>query len=123
MAYKKNKVGIIMNKTFCGIEVSDYAQEKGWVDYETLSKVVGSMVLCNEMGDRLGITLNFIANEYLYDNIEVFKWYIITPSGKRFLTSHFQDELIFYDHEIDVYVWGITHLGTSWDCVLTDMPL
>ena len=27
------------------------------------------------------------------------------------------DEPVFHDEELDLYVWGITHFGTSWDYV------
>ena len=27
------------------------------------------------------------------------------------------DEPVFHDAELGLYVWGITHFGTSWDYV------
>ena len=45
---------------------------------------------------------------------EIFQWYII--SYPDFLMEH-ADEPVFHDEELDLYVWGITHFGTGWDCV------
>ena len=28
-----------------------------------------------------------------------------------------------YNEQLDMYLWGITHFGTSWDYVLTDVKL
>lgn len=44
----------------------------------------------------------------------MFQWYII--SYPDFLMEH-TDEPVFHDEELDLYVWGITHFGTGWDCV------
>lgn len=32
-------------------------------------------------------------------------------------------KLFFYDEELEVYVWAVTHWGTGWDYVLTDIDL
>lgn len=33
------------------------------------------------------------------------------------------DEYVIYNEKLDIYVWAITHFGTSWDYVLTDIKL
>ena len=33
------------------------------------------------------------------------------------------DEILFYNETLDMYVWGVTHCGTSWNYVLTDIKL
>ena len=33
------------------------------------------------------------------------------------------DEIVYYNSALDLYLWGITHFGTSWDYVLTDVEL
>lgn len=52
---------------------------------------------------------------------EIFQYYIISDSGKRILEEN-TNEIIFYNEELDLYVWGITHFGTGWDYVLTSIP-
>ena len=35
----------------------------------------------------------------------------------------YTDEIIYYHEDLDMYVWGVTHFGTAWDYVLTDIKL
>ena len=32
------------------------------------------------------------------------------------------NEIVLYNAELDMYVWCVTHCGTSWDYVLTNIP-
>lgn len=51
---------------------------------------------------------------------EVFQWYIVSESGAK-LIQEYTDDPLYYSEELDMYVWGVTHWGTSWDNVLTDI--
>ena len=51
---------------------------------------------------------------------EVFQYYIIDGNGADIL-EHWTDEIVWYNETLDLYVWGVTHYGTSWDYVLTDI--
>ena len=53
---------------------------------------------------------------------EIFQYYIISDNGARIL-EEYTDEIVFYNEELDMYVWGVTHWGTSWDYVLTDIKI
>ena len=53
---------------------------------------------------------------------EIYQWYIISDAGARFL-EEYTDEIVYYNEDLDMYLWGITHFGTSWDYVLTDIKL
>ena len=53
---------------------------------------------------------------------EIFQYYIISANGAEIL-KEFTDDPVFYVPFIDCYVWGVTHYGTSWDYVLTDVKL
>jgi len=59
------------------------------------------------------------ADENYYD---FFQFYIISDAGARIL-SDYTNETVWYNEELDLYVWGITHYGTSWDYVLTDIVI
>jgi hypothetical protein len=50
---------------------------------------------------------------------EVFQWYIIDDNGARICKEF--NEIVYYNEELDMYLWGVTHWGTSWDYVLTDI--
>ena len=78
--------------------------------YENLSRQVGGMVLANEIAIR---PLELINGNL--DN-EIFQFYI--TQDPEFLFEH-TNESVFYDSELDLYMWGITHYGTPWSSVPT----
>ena len=176
---------------FCGNEASDYAKEKGFLDYATLAKafdaVLNNDIIKNtsdigywdiENGSEEYYEDNN-GNRYTYDekeerieeletkireyedtinevmerdedyeenhvyiamneNIsrireeiealedahydEIFQYYIISDNGAEILKDY-TNEIVFYNEALDMYVWGVTHWGTSWDYVLTDIKL
>ena len=53
---------------------------------------------------------------------EIFQYFVISRYGAQIL-QELTDEIVYYLQVIDCYVWGVTHWGTSWDYVLTDIPL
>ena len=176
---------------FCGNEASDYAKEKGFLDYATLAKafdaVLNNDIIKNtsdigywdiENGSEEYYEDND-GNRYTYDekeerieeletkireyedtinevmerdedyeenhvyiamneNIsrikeeiealedahyeEIFQYYIISDNGAEILKDY-TNEIVFYNEALDMYVWGVTHWGTSWDYVLTDIKL
>ena len=55
------------------------------------------------------------------DEPEVFQWYIVDDWGARLLQEI--NEIVYYNETLDIYLWGITHYGTSWDYVLTSIAI
>lgn len=53
---------------------------------------------------------------------EYFQYFIISDSGARILEQEAPSEAVWYNEELDLYVWGVDHWGTSWDYVLTSIP-
>lgn len=108
-----------------GFKVSEYGLENGYLDYYTLSKIVGDCVLNNNIVQHVGFENWELTNgceEYEDGWLEVYQYYIVSDHGARFLEER-TDELVYYNEDLDMYVWGITHFGTSWDYVLTDIKL
>lgn len=52
---------------------------------------------------------------------EVFQWFIVDDNGARILKEF--NEIVYYNQELDLYLWGVTHFGTSWDYVLTNIKI
>lgn len=50
---------------------------------------------------------------------EIFQYYIVSDNGAEILQEC--NEIVFYNDELDLYIWGVTHYGTSWSYVLTDI--
>ena len=52
---------------------------------------------------------------------DIFQYFIVSSNALDLLKE--AGELVFYCEPLDVYVWGVTHWGTSWDYVLTSIKL
>lgn len=138
----------MFNDTFYGQKISEYGKENGFVDYAALARSFNA-VLNNNIMEKTNYenwTLENGAIEYYEDgdgNIigedeywelddeeqekyeehyyDVFQYYIIDDNGAEILKKE-THELVWYNEELDMYVWGVTHWGTSWDYVLTEIP-
>lgn len=54
-----------------------------------------------------------------YNTGEIFQYYIVSETGADILQEI--NEIVYYNEELDMYVWGVTHYGTAWSYVLTDI--
>ena len=50
---------------------------------------------------------------------EAYQWYIVDDNGARICEE--AGEVLYYNEELDMYLWGVTHYGTAWDYVLTNI--
>ena len=55
-----------------------------------------------------------------YETPEVFQMFIVDDAGADILKEI--NEVVYYNEELDMYLWGVTHYGTAWSYVLTDIP-
>lgn len=114
------------NGKIFGVKVSEYGLENGYLDYETLSKIVEDMILNNNIFEYAGYE-NWELESGLEEDedgnyYEVYQYYIISDYGARIL-KEYTDELVYYHEKLNMYLWGITHFGTAWDYVLTNIKL
>lgn len=103
-----------------GVEVSDYGLENRYLDYLTLSKIVGPCIMNNYLRAETMEDWEIVAGDL--GESDVYQDYIISEYGYEFLVEN-TDELVFYNEKLNIYVWGISHFGTSWDYVLTNIKL
>lgn len=121
-------------KYYYGNAISDYGMENGYVDYATLSKCFDAvlnndiMSLTYDIGcweQVSGIVDNTDEIEELEseqdDDPEVFQWFIVDDWGARLLQDI--NEIVYYNETLDIYLWGVTHYGTSWNYVLTNIKI
>lgn len=52
---------------------------------------------------------------------EIYQYFIVDGNGAEILKRY--NEIVFYNDVLDMYVWGVTHWGTSWSYVLTDIKI
>lgn len=53
---------------------------------------------------------------------DIYQYYIISDSGADII-KHYTNDPLYYIDFLGCYVWGVTHFGTSWSYVLTDVIL
>lgn len=122
------------SKYFYGHEVSELGIKNKRVDYAALSKC-GDIVLCNDIVKLFNRSIGGefvepkLVNGYLTDDdqiqglqSEILQYYIISDDFAELLQDC-TNEIVFYIDALRIYVWGVTHCGTSWDYVLTDIEL
>lgn len=120
----------LAGKYFCGNEISNYGKERGFLDYDTFSRAF-DLVLNNsifELGQGIGYGWELVngldfdyEEEEIIEEPEVFQWYIVSEPGAQIIQDY-TNEILYYHDKLDIYLWGVTHWGTGWDYVLTDIP-
>ena len=111
----------VAGKYFMGKMISPYGLEKGFVDYSTLAKSFQKVRKDDILALQAGgwrLTHGFDNDNYW--EAEAQEFYIIDREGVEIL-SYWTDEFIWYNVSLDLWVWGVTHAGTRWDYVLTDI--
>lgn len=79
--------------------------------------------LIEKADDKQDVLQDEIYNlEHEEDDREIFQYYIVDDNGADILKRE-TNEILFYNDELDMYIWGVTHWGTSWDYVLTDINI
>jgi hypothetical protein len=111
-------------KYYYGNAISDYGMEHGYVDYATLAKCFDAVLNNDIMSLTYDIGLweqvsGIIDNT---DELEVFQWFIVDDWGARLLQQE-TNEIVYYNETLDMYLWGVTHYGTSWNYVLTNIEI
>ena len=111
---------------FFGNEVSDYGKEHHYIDYATLAKSF-QHVLNNDIIGATSFEDWELENGCDYDEEtdsyeEIYQYFIISEAGADILKDYTK-EIVYYNDHLDMYVWGVTHYGTSWDYVLTDIRI
>jgi len=116
----------IMGNYFYGNEISEYGRAHNRVDYATLAKafdsVLNNSIMANtwELGEWEQVSGFCEDEDGEYYEPDIYQTYIVSDAGAEILKEC--DEILYYNDALDMYVWGVTHYGTSWAYVLTDIP-
>ena len=115
------------SKYFYGNKISNYGIEHGYVDYRTLAKSFDAVLNNDIMQKTWGVVGEWeLVSGCDYDEeydeyTEIYQYYIVSDNAVPILEE--AEEIVYYNEELDMYVWGVTHWGTSWDYVLTNIKL
>lgn len=117
----KKEIPMYDGKVF-GVEVSAYGKEKGYLDYRTLAKILEDCILNNSLrSETLGVIGIWDVVNGQFDQL-VMQDFIISKYGYELL-KEYTDELVFYNEDLDVYIWAVCHWGTAWAYELTNVKL
>lgn len=113
----------IKSHYFHGNKISEAELETGYISYQTLSKAFNCVLANNVINKTLDVgyweQISGWNDDEEYQ--EIFQYFIIDFNGAEILQE--ADEIVFYNEELDLYVWGVTHYGTSWDYVSTNIKI
>ena len=127
---RKMKNYVHTSEHFYGNKISDYGLKNGFVDYRTLARSFDAVLNNDLISKTYNIGYWEIVNGDLFwededgneiEN-EIFQFFIISDNGARIL-QELTNEIVYYNEELDIYIWGVTHYGTGWDYVLTDIKI
>lgn len=71
--------------------------------------------------DELQEKIDELQDEQDNQSDEIFQYFIVSDAGAELLKDY--GEIVYYLPALDIYVWGVTHYGTSWDYVLTNIKI
>ena len=105
-------------------DLSNYEKENNRLSYKNLFYNDDSLILCNniiEDYEELELLSGCEYDESTEEYEDIYQYYIIDDD----LAKRLQDinEIVYYHNRLDIYILGVTHFGTSWNYVLTDIKL
>lgn len=110
IGYWEQVSGIIDNSE----EIEELEEKRDELEEENENSP--SQILENEINEQI----EELENEQ--DNApEVFQWFIVDDWGAKLLQDI--SEIVYYNEKLDMYLWDVTHYGTSWDYVLTSIKI
>lgn len=120
-------------------ELNDYEKKNNRISFKRLfNRLFTDAIMCNDINKLFYADINGEYNEaeieigldYDEENdnyIDIYQYFIVdfnnyTYSKMKELKKELGKEFIlYYLSNLDLYVVGITHFGTGWDYVLTDI--
>lgn len=110
-------------------------KEKDSISYGTLTSFIFTdMILCNNIekySNNWELELGEEYNEEEEEYIDIHQYYIVDVDTwrlekyKEYLeeTNTKSDLILWYDNELDIYILGVSHCGTSWSYVPTNIEI
>lgn len=120
-------------------DLNEYEKEHNKISFRRLiERLFPEMIMCNDITKLFYADINGVYSEpqkeigedYDTENdeyIDVYQYFIVDFSSWTYdFMKKYQEQLgnefiLYYIYELDMYVLGVTHFGTGWDYVLTDI--
>lgn len=110
-------------------------EDKEEVSYGTLTSFMfEDMILCNNIEkyrENWDLELGEDYNDGYEEYIDIYQYYIVDVDTwrlekyKEYLqeTNTKSDLILWYDYELDIYILGVSHCGTAWSYVPTNIEI
>lgn len=115
----------IYRSFYFGDSLNSYERECGYLSYKNLFFADENLLLCNNIANDYENLELYSGTDYddEYDCYnDIYQYYLIDESTANRL-AEFTNEIIYYHTKLDLYVLGVTHFGTAWSHVLTNIKL
>lgn len=121
-------------------DLNEYEKQHNKISYKRLiDRLFTDMILCN---DITKLFYNTIGEKYIepemeigkdYDEendeyVDVYQYFIVDFNSytyehilKKYAKQLGNEFILYYIDALDLYILGVTHFGTGWDYVLTDI--
>ena len=103
------------------LTITPYEKQHGVLSYNNMLEVFGDG--CYILNDKLAEKFEFDFVDENWSECEeltIYQYYIISEYTADQLRAH-TNEVILYSADLDMYLLGVGHFGTSWDYILTDI--
>lgn len=112
-----------------------YDMDTNTVNYRTLVDFIFTdMVLCNNIVKYSNNWSLELGDDYDEENeqyIDIYQYYIVDFDSWRFEeykkyleeTKKESNFILWYDNELDIYILGVSHFGTGWNYVPTEIKI
>ena len=105
-------------------DLNNYEKENNTLSYKNLFYNDDALILCNNIindFEELELVSGVDYDDDTDTYEEIYQYYIINDDLAKRLQGI--NEVVYYHNKLDIYVLGVTHFGTSWDYVLTNLKL
>ena len=121
-------------------DLNEYERENNRISYKRLvNRLFTDMILCNDITKLFGAWVDHkcwcenieVGDGYDKENdcfIDIFQYFIVDFNSytyehilQKYAKQLGEEFILYYIEELDLYILGVTHFGTGWDYVLTDI--
>ena len=120
-------------------ELNEHEKKYNKVSFERLvNKLFTDIILCNDITKLFYADINGkynevnfeVGNDYDEENdeyIDIYQYFIVDFSSwtyefmEKYKEQLGKEFILYYIDELGIYILGVTHFGTGWDYVLTDI--
>lgn len=109
-------------------DLNEYEREHNRISYRRLIERVGNIWLFNQAPKLSNYDFEFVLNsDYDEENdeyIDIYQYYLIDIDSytlELLQKNNCTDLIIAWSETLEEYILCVTHYGTSWDYVLTDI--